>query len=195
MAEAPGQRRGDGGRHEALRAALWIGIELGGALQRAGGGRVPAAARGVVGGEDQRLGRLVVGGRGGGGAVPRAPVGVGVVVEHGGERLVRRAALGEAGGVVDGRAQERMAEAQPRAVGRQQAGALDASRASGPTPTRSAARSSVPTSPLSSAAASTSIRRASSAERLDAGHEGPLDALVERQVQAQRARGRCARRR
>ena len=121
---APGQRRGDGGRHEAPARRCGIGIELGGALQRAGGGRVPAAARGVVGREDQRLGRLVVGGGGGGGAVPRAPVDVGVVVEHGGERLVRRAALGEARGAVDRRAHERMAEAQPRALGGQQAGAL-----------------------------------------------------------------------
>ena len=114
MAEAPGQRRGDGGRHQALGAALRIGIELGGALQRAGGGGVPAAARGVVGSEGQRLGRLVVGGGGGGGTVPRAPVDVGAVVEHGGERLVRRAPLGEARGAVDRRAHQRMAEAQPR---------------------------------------------------------------------------------
>ena len=105
-------------------AALRIGIELGGALQRAGGGRVPAAARGVVGGQGQRLGRLVVGGGGGGGAVPRAPVDVGVVVEHGGQGLVRRAPLGEARGAVDRRAHQRMAEAQPRALGGQQAGAL-----------------------------------------------------------------------
>ena len=132
MPDAPGQRRGAGRGHEAPRAPLRIGVELRRALERAGGGRVAAAARGVVGGAGQRLGRLVVRRRGGGGAVPRAPVGVGLVVEHGGERLVRRAALGEAGGVVDGRAQQRMAEAQPRSLGGQQAGALDGVEGVGP---------------------------------------------------------------
>ena len=162
MAEAPGHRRRDGGRHQVLGAALGIGIQLGGALQRAGGGGVPAAARGVIRSEDQRLGRVVVGRGGGGGAVPRAPVDVGAVLEHGGERLVRRAALGEARGAVDRRAHERMAEAQPRALAVSRPARSATSSASGPKPRRSEARSSVPTSPLSSAAASTSRRRASS---------------------------------
>ena len=195
MAEAPGQRRGDGGRHQALGAALGIGIELRRALQRAGGGRVPAAARGVVGGEDQRLGRLVVGGGGGGGAVPRAPVDVGLVVEHGGERLVRRTALGEARGAVDRRAHERMAEAQPRAIGGQQAGALGDVEGVGPEAQTLGGPQQRP-----DVAAVVGCRQHEQAarvvpERLDADHEGALDALVERQVQAQWRAARCARRR
>ena len=162
-----------------------IGIELGGALQRACGGRVPAAARGVVGGEGQRLGRVVVGRGGGGGAVPRAPVDVGAVVEHGGQRLVRRAALGEARGAVDRRAHERMAEAQPRCPGRsagRRARRRRGHRARSRDARRPAAASRRRRCRRPPPARAGAARRP---ERLDADHEGALDALVERQVQAQ----------
>ena len=185
--DAAGQRRGARGGHQALGAALRIGVELGRALERARGGGVPAAARGVVGREGQRLGRLVVRGRGGGGAVPRAPVGVGA------RRRARRPAPRAPRAARRSRRRGRRpsaaadggsAAARPRPSSRP--ARSTASRASGPTPTPSAARSSVPTSPLSSAAASRSIAPRVVGEGLHAAHEGPLDALVQRQVEAQR---------
>ena len=152
-----------GGRQEPLRPTLRIGVELGRALERPRRGRVAAAARGVVGGEGQRLGRLVVGCGGGGRAVPRAPVGVRLVVERrrpapraprAARRSPRRgrrpsaAADGGSAAACPGRRAGRRARRRRAASGRGRA--------------RSEARSSVPTSPLSSAAASTSRRRASS---------------------------------
>ena len=186
MPDAPRQRRGARGGDEAPRAPLRVGVELGRALQRAGGGRVATPPRGVVGGAGQRLGRPVVGGRGRGGTVPRAPVGVGVAVEGGGQGLVGRPALGEAGRAVDSRAQERMAEAHPRTIGRQQPGALDRIERVGPD---ADALGGAQQRPHLAAVVGRREQEHPSrvvGQRRHAGHEGLLDALVERQVEPQR---------
>ena len=99
-----------GGGQQPLAAARRP--QLGGALERPRRGRRAAARAGAVGGPLQLRGGLLVGRDGGRRAVPGAPV----VVEHGGQRLVHGAALARRGGAVDGRADQRMAEAQPLAV-------------------------------------------------------------------------------
>jgi hypothetical protein len=190
MPDATGQRGGARGGHEVLRAPLRRGVELRRALQRSGSGRVPAAGRRMVGGARQCLRRHVVRRGGGGGAVPSAPIGVGAVVERGSQRLVRGPALGEAGGAVDRRAQQRMAEAHPRAIGRQQAGALDGVEGVGAH--ADALRGAQQRPDLAAVVGRREQEHPSRVvrQRRHPGHEGLLDALIERQVEAQRCAAR-----
>ena len=187
MAEAPGQRRGDGGRHEAParrcgsesssaarssaraaavwppRLAAWSAVRTS-ASAASSSGAVAAAARCHARRSASRL-----------------------VVEHGGERLVRRAALGEAGGVVDGRAQQRMAEAQPRSP-RRSAARRARRRRGRRAPRRCARRPAAASRPRRCrrpppAGASAARRPPSGSTR---AMKAPLDALGQRQVEAQR---------
>jgi hypothetical protein len=139
----------------------------------------------VVGGAGQLVCRLVVRSRGGGGAVPRPPIGVRVVVERGGQRLVGRAPLGEPRSVVDGRAQQRMAEAQSRAVGGKEARALGGvERVGGHAEVLGRAQQRPHVAAVVDRGEKQELPCVLG-ERFDARHERPLDALVERQVDAQ----------
>ena len=115
MLHAARHDRRAGGRQQPLAAARRP--ELGGALERPRSGRRAAARAGAVGGPLQLLGGLLVGRDGRRRAVPGAPV----VVEHGGQRLVHGAPLARGCRAVDRRPHQRMAEAQPLAVGVDQA--------------------------------------------------------------------------
>jgi hypothetical protein len=185
MPGAAGERRRGGGCDQAHGASLRIGVQLGGALERASRGGVSAPPGRVVGGEGKVVGRLVVGSRGGGGAMPGPPIGVRVVAERRGERLVCRAPLGEPGSVVDGRAQQRMAEAHARAVGDQQARVLDrVERVGGHAEVLRRAQQRPHVAAVVDRCEQQQLPGVSG-ERFDVGHERSLDALAERQVEAQ----------
>ena len=114
--------RGPGCLEQRAGALVVVGVELAGAGEAAGGGGEGGAAAGVAGGVHQRLGDAGVRHRRRGGAVPGA---LGAAVGEGlGERAVGVAALGRAGGVVDGGAHERVVELDLAAAELQQAGRL-----------------------------------------------------------------------
>ena len=110
VAEVDGQL---GGPEQPADGRLAVRAELRGAGQRArGGGRRPAPA-GVGRGRVEVRGDGLVRAGAGGRPVPGAPVRIG---GRAGEPGVRGPALGGARGLVGGRADQRVAEPQPRAV-------------------------------------------------------------------------------
>src|ERR1700733_14576077 len=107
LAGGNGGRRG---RYQPARLLCGVGAQFGRAFQRQRGGGRPAPLLRLGGGGLQQRGHLLVRLQGGGGQVPRSPVGL--VVEGLGELAVRGGSLREGGGVVDGGADEGMGELQ-----------------------------------------------------------------------------------
>ena len=126
--EPAGEKGILGGHGEAARGCIVAWRQLGRALEGGGGGRVPASGP-CPGGAALELGRHgLVGPLRGRGAMPGAPVGAPLPVDHLGQRLVRLAPLRERRRAVDRRANEGMPERNAPAHGDQAGGLRRAER-------------------------------------------------------------------
>jgi hypothetical protein len=106
----PGEPGGVRGVHQPAAAQLLGRGELGRALQRPGGGGVPAAAPGPLGRAFQLVGHLGVGLHGRGRPVPGTTVGILLAHQRRRQRLVDGLPLAERRSPVDRRAHQRMVE-------------------------------------------------------------------------------------
>src|SRR6185437_12420013 len=119
------------GGDEPSRRLAEADAEVGRALQGGGSGGMPTAVAGASGRRFELVRNLAIGPEGRGRPMPRTLICFGDVDEGVGKGEVRRPPVGEACALVDGGADERMAELDARARDRDERGLLDVSERAG----------------------------------------------------------------